>query len=257
MFKEFKSLLSFFTRFPIYVEDFDFDRVASYFYLIVFIGYIFGIFSLLIGYIFNFFLPNLLTAILILFFVEYLNGFHHLDGLIDFGDGYMAVGDKKKKLMAMKDRYIGCGGVVFAIFINLIAIFSISYILEINILYLLVVEVCAKLGMLSCSTFGNPLIEGTGRYFVKKSDEKFLTVGIILSLPLIILFDGIYRKVVIIAIISSIITGLCMAKIAKNHFGGVNGDILGASNEITRVVVLLTIIASIKVYLLLLSHFIQ
>lgn len=128
------------------------------------------------------------------------------------------------------------------------AVISLSYILDINILYLLVGEVCAKLGMLSCSTFGNPLIEGTGRYFVKKADEKFLTIGIILSLPLLLIFSGIERKIVIIAIITTIITGLCMAKIAKRHFGGVNGDVLGASNEITRVVVLLSIIASIKVF---------
>ncbi len=246
MFKEFKALLSFFTRIPIYVEDFDFENIANHFYLIILIGYVFGIFSLLIGYIFSFLFPNPLSAVLILFFVEYLNGFHHIDGLIDFGDGWMAVGDKRKKLMAMKDRYIGCGGVVFAIFVNLLAIISLSYILEINILYLLVVEVCAKLGMLSCSTFGNPLIEGTGRYFVKKADEKFLTIGIILSLPLLLIFSGIERKIIIIAIITAIITGLCMAKIAKKHFGGVNGDILGASNEITRVIVLLSIIASYK-----------
>ncbi|HII60042.1 TPA: adenosylcobinamide-GDP ribazoletransferase [Methanocaldococcus jannaschii] len=248
MFKEFKALLSFFTRIPIYVEDFDFENIANYFYLIILIGYVFGIFSLILGYIFSFLLPNFLSAVLILFFIEYLNGFHHIDGLIDFGDGWMAVGDKRKKLMAMKDRYIGCGGVVFAIFFNLMAVISLSYILDINILYLLVGEVCAKLGMLSCSTFGNPLIEGTGRYFVKKADEKFLTIGIILSLPLLLIFSGIERKIVIIAIITTIITGLCMAKIAKRHFGGVNGDVLGASNEITRVVVLLSIIASIKVF---------
>ncbi|AIJ05412.1 cobalamin 5'-phosphate synthase CobS [Methanocaldococcus bathoardescens] len=251
MFKEFKALLSFFTRIPIYIEDFDFDDVANHFYLIILIGYVFGIFSLIISYIFSFLFPNLLAAILILFFIEYLNGFHHIDGLIDFGDGWMAVGDKRKKLMAMKDRYIGCGGLVFAIFVNLMAVASISYILEISILYLLVVEVCAKLGMLSCSTFGNPLIEGTGRYFVKKADEKFLTIGIILSLPLLLIFSGVERKIIIIAIIIAIITGLCMAKIAKKHFGGVNGDVLGASNEITRVVVLITIIASIKIFSLI------
>ncbi|ACV24023.1 adenosylcobinamide-GDP ribazoletransferase [Methanocaldococcus fervens] len=244
MFREFKALLSFFTRIPTYVEEFDFERIANYFYLIVLIGYIFGIFSLIMGYVFNFLLPNLLAAVLILFFIEYLNGFHHIDGLIDFGDGWMAVGDKRKKLMAMKDRYIGCGGLVFAVFINLLAVASISYILDINIFYLLAVEVCTKLGMLSCSTFGNPLIEGTGRYFVKKSDEKFLTIGIILALPLILIFDGIERKIIIIAIITAIISGLCMAKIAKKHFGGVNGDVLGASNEITRVVVLIAVIIS-------------
>jgi adenosylcobinamide-GDP ribazoletransferase len=248
MFKEFKALLSFFTRIPIYVDDFDFEDVANHFYLIILIGYVFGAFSLMLSYIFSFLFPNLLSAVLILFFVEYLNGFHHIDGLIDFGDGWMAVGDKRKKLMAMRDRYIGCGGLVFAIFVNLLAVASLSYILDINILYLLVAEVCAKLGMLSCSTFGNPLTEGTGRYFVKKSDEKFLTVGIILSLPLLLMFGGIERKIVIIAIITAIITGLCMAKIAKKHFGGVSGDILGASNEIARVVVLITIIASFKLF---------
>ncbi|XRO77155.1 adenosylcobinamide-GDP ribazoletransferase [Methanocaldococcus sp. 10A] len=251
MLKEFKALLSFFTRIPIYVEDFNFEDIANYFYLIILIGYVFGIFSLIFGYVFSFLLPNLLAAILILFLIEYLNGFHHIDGLIDFGDGWMAVGDKRKKLMAMKDRYIGCGGLVFAIFVNLLAITSISQILEISILYLLVVEVCAKLGMLSCSTFGNPLIEGTGRYFVKKSDEKFLTIGVILTLPLLLIFNGFERKVVIIAIITAIIIGLCIAKISKKHFGGVNGDILGASNEITRVVVLIVIIASIKLYSLI------
>ncbi|EHP84486.1 adenosylcobinamide-GDP ribazoletransferase [Methanotorris formicicus] len=65
------------------------------------------------------------------------------------------------------------------------------------------------------------------------------------------IFDDIGKKIVIIAIITAIITGLCMAKIAKKHFGGVNGDILGASNEITRTVVLIAIIVSINIFLLI------
>ena len=247
MLKEFKALISFFTRIPLPISEFSFEDIANYFYLVVLVGYLFGIFGVILAFLFEILLPKLLVGILVLFFIEYLNGFHHIDGLIDFGDGWMAVGDKKKKLMAMRDRYVGCGGVVLAIFVNLISAFSLFYILNINLLYILVVEISAKLGMLSCSTFGKPLIEGTGRYFVKKADEKFLTIGIILSLPLLLLFDGIDRKITIIAIIVAVISGFCMAKISKKHFGGVNGDVLGASNEITRVVVLLAIIACFKI----------
>ncbi len=44
--------------------------------------------------------------------------------------------------------------------------------------------------------------------------------------------------VVVLGIVMSIVSGWLMARIANRNFGFVNGDILGATNEISRVIIL-------------------
>ncbi|ENN96492.1 cobalamin 5'-phosphate synthase [Methanocaldococcus villosus KIN24-T80] len=247
MIRAFKLMLSFFTRFPINVEDFNFDTIAEHFYLVVIIGYIYGAISYFLSFLP---LPPLLLSCIILFTIEFINGFHHFDGLLDFGEGLMVIADRKTKLKIMKDPYVGTFGLSFGVFYIITTVVSIYYILKINPLYLLAVEVLSKLSLLSCASFGNPLKEGTGKYFVKRADEKFLALALILSLPLLLIFDSTGRKAVSLAIIISVLLGLFMAKLAKGQFGGVNGDVLGATNEVSRVINLIAILF----FLLTLEH---
>jgi cobalamin synthase len=46
----------------------------------------------------------------------------------------------------------------------------------------------------------------------------------------------------IVSLVVSIFAGLLMASVAKRNFGMVNGDVLGATNEITRVMVYMSFI---------------
>ncbi len=224
-----KLFISFFTRFYIHVDNFDLKEIGKNFHFIIVIGYIYGFLSLFFGKLFLFLkLPDILVGVIILFILEYFNSFQHFDGLLDFGDGWMSFNNK---IEALKDKYIGVGAFAFGFFITLISAISYGYLLAKNIFMLLVIEVLCRLGVLSCATFGNHLKEGSGKYIVKYCNEKNLTIGLIFTLPLLIF--GYYSS---LGILLSIFIGFYMSKISRNLFGGVNGDILGATNEICRAV---------------------
>jgi len=49
-----------------------------------------------------------------------------------------------------------------------------------------------------------------------------------------------------IAVLAAVITGLVMVGISHWHFNGVTGDVLGATNELSRMVSLITLLAVIR-----------
>jgi adenosylcobinamide-GDP ribazoletransferase len=50
----------------------------------------------------------------------------------------------------------------------------------------------------------------------------------------------------VIALLTAILTGLIMVGISHRHFNGVTGDVLGATNELARMVSLITLLAMIR-----------
>ena len=44
----------------------------------------------------------------------------------------------------------------------------------------------------------------------------------------------------------SVLVGLVMVKVAHRHFNGVTGDVLGATNELSRMIALITLLAVIQ-----------
>ncbi|WP_456472116.1 adenosylcobinamide-GDP ribazoletransferase [Methanocaldococcus sp.] len=237
--RELKMLISFFTIIPINVDNFDLEKLANKFYLIVIIGYISGFLGYLFYFIFSF-LSIYLLSTLILFFLEYFNRFQHFDGLLDVGDALMACKSREEKIKILKDSKIGVGAIALSSFYFFITIFSLSYILKIQPLYILVVEVLSRLSLLSTAVFGTPFKEGMAKYFVKKANEKHLTLGLILALPTIFILNN--HRIVALLIIISVLLGFFIAKLAKKEFGGVNGDVLGFSNEISRMLLYLAIV---------------
>ncbi|WP_048055569.1 adenosylcobinamide-GDP ribazoletransferase [Methanotorris igneus] len=239
MIEDIRNLIAFMTRIPIGTENFDFEKIAEYFFIIPIIGLIIGGFGALLAYILSYIFPSTIVGIIVMFFLLYVQGFHHVDGLADFGDAWMLMGSPKRKLEVMKDVYMGIGGLIFVFFVELISIFAIIYAIEFSVVYILIAEICSRLGMLACACCGTPCSEGTGRYFVKKSDEKFIVMGLMLTLLIVFPLAG---KLGVLCVILAILTGGYIARVANKHFRCVNGDVLGATNEITRMVVLLGIV---------------
>ncbi|EHP86450.1 adenosylcobinamide-GDP ribazoletransferase [Methanotorris formicicus] len=238
MIENIRNLIAFMTRIPIGTENFNFEEIANYFFILPIIGLLIGGLGTLSAYILSYIFPSTIVGVVVVFFLLYIQGFHHVDGLADFGDAWMVMGSPKRKLDVMKDVYMGIGGLIFVFFVELISIFAIVYAIEFSVIYILIAEVCSRLGMLACACCGTPCSEGTGRYFVKKSDEKFVVVGLILTLLIVFPLTG---KLGVLCVILAVLSGGYIARVANKHFRCVNGDVLGASNEITRMIVLLGI----------------
>ena len=202
------------------------------------IGIIVGTVGYLLVGIIN--LPQFMSATIIYSFALWFTGFHHLDGLIDFGDGMMAHGDFEKKLEIMRDQRIGTGGLAYLLIVAIITFTSIAYApAGIIFLILLISETAAKLGLITCCTFCEPYSNGTGRFFIDAMNIKLFLIILIICLGI-----GFFslKTAGVLGIIGGLVGGLIIAVVAKIKFIYATGDILGASNEISRMISLIFMI---------------
>lgn len=248
----FLGLVSFSTILPLNIHS-TIQEMAKFTFIWpiigAFIGIIAGGFGWLLVYPLH--LSPLLSAALIYSLVISFTGFHHLDGLIDCGDGLMAHGDPERKIEIMRDKRIGTGGLAMLLMVSLVTVASIA---SLSVVYILpaifVSEVAAKLSLISCATFSEPLNDGTGQYFINNMDWKLLTGSVALCIILGFLgfnylgVTGNYTGVV--GILGGFVSGLLMVLITRKNFKRANGDILGASNEMGRMLSLLFMVVFIS-----------
>ncbi len=178
-----------------------------------------------------------LAAALALGLVLVLSGFHHLDGLLDLGDAIMASGDREKRIRALTDRQTGTGGIGAALVTTLLA-FGALLAVPSAAVAILTAEVCAKVAMTMLTLFGTPFKEGMHAYLHRYSHPWFFWPTLLFFFPLLLWIRP--AQVLILAIVTLIIAVLMRAS-SYHVFGGVNGDVAGATNEITRALVLLTL----------------
>ncbi|HDR72369.1 MAG TPA: adenosylcobinamide-GDP ribazoletransferase [Methanoculleus sp.] len=160
-----------------------------------------------------------------------LSGCNHLDGLLDFGDGLMAHGSREKRISALTDRQIGTGGVAAAIIVILIAFSGLLSVPEIAIA-IIVAEVCAKAAMALLTVAGPPFREGLHSYLHARTRPWFPLATALLCLPLFLLPGTAAGTAAALA--TTLVVVAALRALAMRLFGGVNGDVVGASNEITR-----------------------
>ncbi len=102
---------------------------------------------------------------------------------------------------------------------------------------ILVGEVCAKFSMAFLTTAGAPFNEGIHSYLHGFSRPYFPLIALLICLPLLLLPTSPVKLAA--AALLMIATPAILLLLAKRLFGGVNGDVVGASNEITRALVVL------------------
>jgi adenosylcobinamide-GDP ribazoletransferase len=184
-----------------------------------------------------------------------LAGLHHTDGLLDFGDGVMAHGSPEHKIEVMHDKMTGTGGLTLGVFTLLVSAFCVSSLgsssgfwgIPVIVSGLVVAEVAAKLSMVVGAWAGKAVHEGMNSSFLAamhggKGNARLvaaLAISLGIAVPLLWLTGA-------IVILVAVLTGLIMVAIAHRHFNGVTGDVLGATNELSRMVVLVTLLVVIQ-----------
>jgi adenosylcobinamide-GDP ribazoletransferase len=209
----------------------------------VIIGIIVGSFGFLIVDLFH--LPILIGAALIYGFSIWFTGFHHLDGLVDFGDGMMVHGSPEKKIDVMRDKRIGTGGLAYLFIVGLTTFAAIGSSPVALIFYIILIsEMAAKMGIVTCATFSEPYPDGTGRHFIESMNKTKLILSFIITSWL---GYFIFNTLGIIGILMGLLSGLTIALIAKKNFKWATGDVLGTSNEIARMLALLIMVALLSI----------
>jgi len=164
-----------------------------------------------------------------------LTGCNHLDGLMDFGDGLMAHGDREKRLRALSDRQIGTGGMAMAIVISMVSFSSLASAPCLPCA-IVIAEVGGKFSMAFLSTFGKPFREGLHSSIQSHSKPYFPVLAAILCTPLV--FLPVAPIPLAMSAVMMIACPALLLAVSNRLFGGVNGDVTGAGNEITRAAIL-------------------
>jgi len=231
MLREIGSVFSFLTIIP--ANNSDLQTVAKYMYMFPIVGIIIGLIvgSFALGL--SIFFDPLIVALLVVGALSVITGIHHTDGLADFSDGLMTKGTKEKKLQAMKDVSTGSAGIVSIVLYVVGIIIAISLMSGFVLFQaILLSEILSKFSMVLQASFGRSAAAGSNSPFLQiMQDKKKLAIaGIITLTPLVILggTTGLIVFACTIAITMFILT------ISTRSFGGITGDVLGATNEITR-----------------------
>jgi adenosylcobinamide-GDP ribazoletransferase len=232
--KSIRSLLQFTTVLPLGIPQ-DLGDFGKRSYLYPLAGYVIGV---LVAIPVFFIADRTIAAAVSITLIVLITGAHHFDGLLDFGDALMAHGNREKRIRALTDRNVGAGGIAAGIVITLLLFAGLSTVPA--IVYALVIgEVCAKFSMAFLTSFGTPFREGIHSYLHQFSRPWFPVISFLLCIPLAFLPVAPVKLAA-----GGVVMILCPAillAVSQKLLGGVNGDVVGASNEITRACVILAI----------------
>ncbi|AIF85151.1 cobalamin-5'-phosphate synthase [Candidatus Nitrososphaera evergladensis SR1] len=242
--KPVQSVLAFLTIIPVGKKDGDHDihYIAKNMYLFPVAGAIVGIMAGGMAFGISPFLPPLLVGLLVAGALVILTGVHHTDALADFADGMMAKGDKEKKRKAMMDPAVGSAGVAALVmyFAGMIIVFNTGFSGGIKILTsIIAAEVIAKYIMVLLTYRGTSAWEGFSSPFTAAmKDGKKMLAATAIMLPIVWFSTG-YAGMAALGV--SVALGALVRHAAKRSFGGISGDVLGASNEVARLASLIVL----------------
>jgi adenosylcobinamide-GDP ribazoletransferase len=188
-------------------------------------------------------LSGLLAALLAVAATAALTGALHEDGWADFADGLGCRGDRARKLSAMKDSHIGSFGVlalIFATGIKVAALVAIGT--PDQVAAALVAAHVLSRAVLPLAMRSLPLATAQG-LAVMAGRPSAQGVYVSLGLGLIISFFAIFLPGAIVALIVAIVAAALVGAIAKQHFGGYTGDVLGAIEQVAEIAVLINLVS--------------
>ena len=230
-----QSVLAFLTILPAGKQNHDIHYVASNMYLFPVAGLVIGAIIGAMAFGITPFLHPLLVGLLITGALVIITGVHHTDALADFADGLMAKGDKEAKRKAMLDPAVGSAGVAALVmyFAGMIVVFYTGFSSGLAILTgIITAEVIAKYVMVLLANRGLSAWEGFSSPFtaaMKDRRKMAAATGIMLA---IVWLASSYAGLIALGV-SLAIAGL-MKYVSGKSFGGISGDVLGTSNEMTR-----------------------
>ncbi len=260
--KTFRDLLSFLTIIPVGgKEDFIFttaENVWIFPLLGGFIGLLAGLYflgsSVIVSFLLNlahsfvglppWVFPTLIPAAMTIAFLSVITGLQHFDGLIDLGNavGLRNVHDRKMVAHAWTVTYSGAVLALVVEFVAFIGLFFINPLFAFSAI--LAAEVAAKLSMVTIVWVGKPSYKGLGSIFLSKAKKKLnaiaYAIAILVVFPLFALtINPIWGLVAVGIVLVSIPVAFVMEKVSEGVFGGVSGDMIGATNEVARAVTLI------------------
>jgi adenosylcobinamide-GDP ribazoletransferase len=239
-----RALLAFFTALPLRAAPLaDAARRA---YLLPLVGLVTGLPSAMI--LFSGVLPPGVAATLALGAVLLAAGLHHADGVLDVGDALMVQGSQDRRRAILKDARLGVGGLgaLFVVYApSLAALAALAGASPLRAaLALLAAETAARSAMLFLLVFGRPADQRSSAVpFVqalKGGSRRYAALVLALAIPpLVALSLG--WEASLAAFLAAPVVVLLALWVADRAFGGIGGDVCGATGELTRMILLVAL----------------
>lgn len=267
-----KCMISFFTIIRLDVGEKECNAMERNFWLAPVLGAINGFVVFIVVLILGLLLETNtgLLALIALATAFIFSKFLHFDGLVDFGDGIIvSSGKQEDHVHALKDSLIGAGGYGVSLIVVLMSIYCLSslswdvvaqvdntWTKFISVAFIVwPLEILVKNAQVAAAAFGKP---GSGMAAKQvgntEINDVLLSTGVTAVLVIItsLISWGIGSLcfisttlplatvilLMLVAILMSVGVGILMASVSNKTFGFVNGDVLGATNEISRALIL-------------------
>ena len=248
LFKSILEIISFLTIIPIgkFGRSDGLEDISKRMFLFPFIGLLIGLLTIPVVLISFYLFNQFVSAFVVTIFLIVLTGIHHTDALADFADGIMVRGNKEKKYNVMHDPRIGSAGTVAISGYVIGMVVAISSITSWDKLMIAIIlsEIMSKYSMVLESHYCESAWDGYSSLFTKNMKSKrkmavatIITIALIALIALISNMSMIGLQIFIVGIICCFI----VIYISKKNFGGITGDVLGATNEIVRLCSLLSL----------------
>jgi adenosylcobinamide-GDP ribazoletransferase len=241
-----KDLLSFFTVFP--VRGASLEEAAREVRLLPLVGLVTGLpgaVLLLAAHI----VPPGVAATLALGAVLLAAGLHHADGVLDVGDAIMAQGSPDRRRDVLEDTRVGIGGLGALFLVYAPTLGALAALCATSpgraALALFAGEVAARSAMLLTLAFGEPAdARSSSVPFVRALSGPRRTPGAVVALlaPLpFLLATGAFAP---LATLTAPLVALGALRLAAAKFGGIGGDVVGATGEVCRATLLVLLSAA-------------
>ena len=220
------------------------EDVARNMYLFPVVGATLGLLAGLLLHFFSIHFPATISAAVGFFALLILTGFHHLDGLLDFGDAIIYRGPKERRIEIMHDAGIGVGGFAIGLFITLTGVLATYEFISKGgsiAAFFIISETLAKTAMVFAAGLGAPAFKGSGSVFVEEVRKRRWQLPLSLAIAGLIAWPF-TKNLTPVLLAVPLFSALCFVSASKRLIGGVSGDVFGALNEVTRVLGMLVMI---------------
>jgi adenosylcobinamide-GDP ribazoletransferase len=194
-------------------------------------------------YLLLFIFPKEIVALLLVAVLALVTGALHLDGLADVFDGFGARGGKERFLAVMKDSTTGAIGAT-ALLLGLMLKYQALLHLPAGLQYggIILFPALARTAQVLLTVGSRRAREdGLGAQFISSAGGKEVFIAIAIAMTAAFLLLG--TTGLVCCIVAALFTWLSR-RYFHRRLGGITGDIIGCTSELTEILVLLTIVAA-------------
>jgi len=168
-----------------------------------------------------------------------ITGAFHEDGLADIADAFVGGWTTEQRLKILKDPLHGSYGVAALCGSIVLRVCALSAIPPREMFVTAITAHClARAGALALMlTTALARHEGLGSDYVKSLRTSSTTISLIVSLAIVIVLTGVWA---VAAVGATIVGAMTLRFWSKKKIGGITGDVLGAAEQVSEALILVT-----------------